>query len=138
MIAHAQLEVAIESPAFRRDGLFKLFRGQLHVFVKQVLIFLFYRLSILAVGATEIVGHVVGRSAGDLRKLEVVDRFSIVFVVQILEPQAISRRRVWRLHSARTDRTRLDTRSYGPGTDGCWWTRRHLRTHLWWYDGGPL
>ena len=76
MIAHTQLEVAIEGTTFTREGLFKLFRGQLHVFVELVLIFVFHRLPILAIGATEIVGHVIGRSAGNLCELEVVDRFS--------------------------------------------------------------
>src|SRR5258707_655408 len=138
MIAHAELEVAIESIAFRRDGLLKLFRGQCHVFVKQVLIFVFHRLPKLAVGAPEIIRHVVGWATRNLREFEVVDRFSIVFVVQVLEPKAISRRRLWCLHKAGTDRAWLDAGSYRPCADGRWRTRRHLCTHLRWYDCGSL
>src|SRR2546421_3817672 len=147
MIAHTQLEVAIEGTTFTREGLFKLFRGQLQVFVEQVLIFVFHRLPILAIGATEIVGHVIGRSAGNLCELEVVDRFSIVFVVQILESQAIGGRGVRCLHNAGADRarlnagagcSRLNARAYGPGADGGRWTRTCLRTHLRWYDRGSL
>ena len=103
MIAHAELEVAIESITFGHDGLLKLFRGQGHIFVKQVLVFVFHRLPKLAVGATEIIRHIIGWSTRNLREFEVVDRCGVVFAVQVLETKAIGRGRVRCLRNTGTN-----------------------------------
>src|SRR5579875_778315 len=138
-ITHTELEESVERIGFLLRGLLKVFGGQLQVLGKLLLIRFSERLSILPVGAAQVVEHVVTRSVLALRQFELLDRFGVVLIGQLLESQAIG---IVGYGRARCGRSGLDRlrgsgldRLRGARADGC---PRRLGACLGWRDGYPL
>src|SRR5260370_18541128 len=89
MICHAQLEIGIDSIWLDRNSLLKVFGSEFHILSKQVLIIIFYRLSILAIRTTKIVQDIIRTVTRHLGHFELVDSLWIVLAIHELESQTI-------------------------------------------------